>query len=228
MSKHISFDFWNTFGVPNPYYAKARNQYLYDSFGITPQEYKVVKSELDNVAKRDGVAYTPLQAVAQLLPYNRYQKVSCKDVVWKLEELFNEYPPTVSDEVKQSLVEIAKGGHTFGIISNTNFIGGNTLHNFITQIIAELEIDSLKDSEEPIDISSSFVGGIYSGLAGYSKPSSGIFIMYRNHFTILQPWMHIGDDKVCDGGAVSAVNAHVGIISSQAEILEYVKGFINE
>lgn len=228
MSKHISFDFWNTFGVPNPYYAKARNQYLYDNFGITSQEYKEVKAELDNVAKRDGVAYTPLQCVAQLLPYNRYREVSCKDVVSKLEELFNEYPPTVSDEVKQSLKQIALSGNTFGIISNTNFIGGKTLHNFVTQIIAEIEMDSIMDSHGHIEVSSSFVGAVYSGIAGYSKPSSGIFIMYRNGFNITQPWMHIGDDRVCDGGAVSAVGASASIISTQAEILEYVKGFINE
>lgn len=214
--KVVSFDFWNTFAIPNKEYANARTEYL-RRFGVTKEDYTRTKAHLDYYAETSGMAVTPEIAISMLFPYPtmelHYPLSNFSD---NLNELFAQFPPTIPDEVQESLYILAELNIPWGITSNTNFIPGRMLSQFI-----EYRVDSIENC----------CAMIFSDSVGHSKPSPIIFEKFMNtaedsHLVSnlkKRTILHIGDNNKTDLEGAKDYGFHAELIVTPKDILNIIK-----
>ncbi len=177
----ISFDFWNTIGLPNPLYRKYLNNFLIDNFGEESVDtYTDLKRKLNKIAEQTGectTAYNNCQNLIKILD-------SDMDTDYLLSFFQHAallHPPIIDD----SLFDVLnKMNQIYGITSNTDFICGDTLLQIINNRI------NLKSV-------------VFSDQFGKAKPHNDIFHQtYVNFSTIStinkSDVIHIGDSIPCD------------------------------
>jgi FMN phosphatase YigB (HAD superfamily) len=216
MIKAVSFDFWNTFAIPNPKYAEARTELL-ARFGISKHDYTRTKKYLDKWAEVDGMAITPLTALAMLFHnYTSFPPESLKDLQSELYKLFKKYSPTITDEVLESIDILNTKNIRWGITSNTNFIGGHIIADYITFYMG-LYPDVM----------------VFSDIIQYSKPSHHIF--NRFHLDLCDRFnsykrneiLHIGDSFECDYIGAKKFGFDAKLIETPQHILDTIKEINN-
>jgi FMN phosphatase YigB (HAD superfamily) len=223
MIKAVSFDFWNTFAIPNPEYAKARNEYLESNYGITKDDYKAVKNHLDYYAETNGLATTPLMAISMLFPFGKFEEIDLNEVYNDFLRMFNENPPTISNEVKESLLILDSKNMDWVITSNTNFIGGAHLARFIGRALGD-------------EYKVHWCGGTFSDVVGCSKPRPTIFETSRRRVrtstlhTEMKPSsiLHIGDNFECDYVGAKKYGFRSALIETPQDILNTIKEINND
>ncbi len=203
--KHISLDFWNTVGKPNPQFAQARADLLASRFHILGSEaraiYTKVKRDLDHRAETHGEAPSRGDNLSTL--FRAITKETGSDVLvdldptqlrhfenefaFELDSLFRRYPPTVDIGLIDTMRRINQRGITFSIGSNTNFITG-------AEIIQQIR-------------ALPFTFYIFSDVISVSKPDKLFYEHVANnaaHFSNVHysDIVHVGDNMICDGGAV--------------------------
>lgn len=215
MIRAVSFDFWNTFAIPNKDYAEARTHYL-ENFDISKEDYKKVKLHLDSYAETDGLAVTPQIALSMLFPKHKNLTISLADVEQSLIGLFKKYPPKISDEVQESLNILVADGIEWGITSNTNFISGKVLSEFIYGNITNKQAYGLVSEE-------------YSDIRRHSKPSPYMFSKVQNNFLLEgREILHIGDHPICDYAGALKYGFQAKLIETSQDILNCVKEINND
>lgn len=213
--KAVSFDFWNTLATPSKEYAKVRTDYL-EQLGITKGDYTKVKSHLDYYAEVDGLAVTPEIAIGMLMIQHGYRH-DVNLIKTDLYELFKENPPTIHDDVRLAINLLEQNGIPWGVTSNTNFISGKVLGEFL-----EYSLDSIDMCQVQT----------YSDLCGYSKPSKRIFLETYNGFLNRQVTgnmsrkdvLHIGDNGVTDYAGALDFGFSSKLIASPNDVYRDVAG----
>ena len=227
MIKHVSLDAWNTLLIPNPTFAKLRNEYLASICGISDHQMKIIydktKRFVDDAAEHNCKAYTTPQ-VYDLL-FTTYVQMSSNfvrnnhsfdidAVMTCVNELFIANPPTIPDDTIDTLNWLDKYQIEWGIISNTNFISGEILHKVIM-------------SEFP-EYSDQRIFAIYSDLVGMSKPALGMFDKLYQHkkerFEYVQKKhiVHIGDNITCDIIGAAQYGFTTALVTHPSELAEVI------
>lgn len=180
---NVSIDFWNCLGIPNPEYAKKRTALLkditFDQKNVADLYYQT-KKKIDQRVEKFGAAMTPEWCAGILCSELAFTLFDAKNLSAELQRLFNEYPPFISPHVIQLIVEMQESGHTFNLASNTNFIGGATIRNYLNELGLNFPM-------------------FFSDELGVSKPHASFFENLPKNS------IHIGDSVVCDyNGATEA------------------------
>jgi putative hydrolase of the HAD superfamily len=191
--KHISLDVWNTLLIPNKEFSKRRTEFLASYFDMPVElakiEFTATKHILDTMAMERGVSLPPFNVYVLL--FNRFNSDKFDEIPTvrnKILELFKQYPPEMIKETRDELSRIyIDGKYSLGIISNTNFVSGDVLHDTL------VEQSGVK-----------FESPVFSDLVGFAKPSKGIFNIHFQGLRRFKPELkkenvvHIGDSAVCD------------------------------
>lgn len=228
MIKHVSLDAWNTLLIPNPTFAKLRNEYLASICGISDHQMKIIydktKRFVDDAAEHNCKAYTTPQ-VYDLL-FTTYVQMSSNfvrnnhsfdidAVMTCVNELFIANPPTIPNDTIDTLNWLDKYQIEWGIISNTNFISGEILHKVIM-------------SEFP-EYSDQRIFALYSDLVGMSKPALGIFDKLYQHKKQQRPpiqkkhIVHIGDNITCDVIGAAQYGFTTALVNHPSELSDAIE-----
>lgn len=224
--KHISLDVWNTLCIPNLEFSKQRNEYIADEFKLeydfVKTAYDTIKQKADQAATEAGLAWSVVHMFQVLLAELKVADIytpDCLDIAERLAKnisiIYHALPPTIpTDAIETLAYAIEQRQVSISIGSNTNFISGYDVHKFI----------------ESMGIFPDFA--LYSDIIGYSKPhgffwSNLLFQAKDYHSFELEPHeiVHIGDNKVCDGGATRA-GMQAKIISHPNELSDAIKDFL--
>ena len=185
---HVSFDFWRTMAFSNPKFKEART-----SLFLSLNERMNTESVQDSFSKI-GIAYnkgmeadntivSPEVLYAKVLDDLKVDDELHKDVVNKCYDLFLKYPPVLDPELKSILEILRASGCSISITSNTAFIPGSLIRDFI-------------DDHLGSDI---FNFSFFSDAVKFAKPSFEIFDLmydYLSNDKILEKHniLHIGDN----------------------------------
>lgn len=213
--KHISLDFWNTVGKPNPVFAKHRTAYLSSLFGVSEDRakstYTTVKRQLDSEAETEGKSYPRefnIELLIAMFAGDPNDNRLVKKIGDDLDELFRRYPPTIDPEITRACMIAHSRGITLSIASNTNFIKGEEIS---------------KTMEIP------FTFELYSDVLEVSKPHPRFFDEISVHARFYnidarhQQIVHIGDHHICDGAATGfGMNFCLVENYNTAEVINYI------
>ena len=201
--KHLSLDFWNTLGQPNPAYAEARNKILADFYDTTPfvagQLYAQVKATVDRTHAAT-CAPLPIDICYALLSRAFGLAPDTGGPQYELEEAFAQHPPTMLPEAIEALKRIKASGVTISITSNTNFIRGAAIKTWV--FANKFEFDFCLFSDE----------------VGWAKPHQKMFgQLIEQSGREPKEIVHIGDSVECDvQGAERAGIRRVWVADPQA------------
>ncbi len=189
--RHISFDIWNTLIAPNPKFKQERIEYLSKELSLSQHEveyaYRNIKDGADLTAEIHGICYPSKILYEHLLSSLGRQDIDWWTVRQGIEEIFAKNPPHVLPEIIDSLRRLQEK-FTLSIASNTNFIRGEALNNVVL---------------EKWGIDWSFQ--VFSDKINRPKPHIDFWLsVIKLAGVVPSEILHIGDNKICDGGCVHA------------------------
>lgn len=191
-TRALTFDFWNTLARPNPHFAAARNNELHSFINGTRTVdeistiYKTLKAELDQRAEARGEGFSTLDCFGFLLTelkaadeYPQYGKVV--ELMDRIQTIAMTFPPIITDDTVRMLKRVQSENLNVAIISNTNFISGNTIRQILTSRGIRIHTT------------------VFSDECGFAKPTSEIFVNAMNQLSCsAEEFVHIGDSEICD------------------------------
>lgn len=192
--KAISFDFWGTLCVSNPAFKERQSELAHEFTGVDKKEWLAhkarLKKEIDNFVETTGSHPERKHYYKLLMP-----GLSCNgvdDFIKYSDRLFINFPPKLR-EPKTKIIEILRDqGVKSYISSNTVFIYGDVLKEFIYSNFGIIKMNC-KFSDE----------------VGCSKPAKEMF-----NFPIKPIW-HIGDNLITDGACENYGIKHYHINQEQ-------------
>ncbi len=143
--KHYSFDLWDTLIYSNPAFKEARTEYFYDNFNPNKKTHLEITvafrkiSELHNtVAETCGSGLTPAQMYAAVLhllenDMSSFTPITISRIKLATEKIFADHRPHIFDDVVDTLSMLKQRGATMSILSNTGYMDGTTLKNFLSK-----------------------------------------------------------------------------------------------
>lgn len=234
-----SFDLWNTLIKPNPEFGIARAKFIQKEwFNNTPEEVivkefrkaSILFNKINEITGIHTDAKTMIGYVLQKLDgeLKDINQDTIEDIEFKQKELFLKHPPLLYDENTLPTIKKIKRNAYIGIISNTGFIGGNTLRDALIKLTFP-----------------KFNFMIFSDEVKISKPNQDIFKIANKKYipTLLHTWFyqnptlsqlakgtspilyHIGDNEIADIQGANAVPGWEGfqINSNERTILDVLK-----
>ena len=225
--KHMSFDFWNTLAVPNLEFSAARSRVIGDYYDIPVEEakriYTSVKKFADTAAELTGFGTTRDNVMkllnAQMPKAKQLSQDDLDLMAGTFDDLFVAFPPTVPAELVEAMDELAARGITMNILSNTNFIEGQTLSEVVVH---------------PAFGPKFFAYEMYSNDWNCAKPSEDFFNgMLRNALCpkegILRAnIVHVGDNDITDIHGASVVDIKSLKVTSPHDLAVKLKELLNE
>lgn len=194
--KHFSFDFWNTIAFSNPKFKQVRTEYISN---LLNNEVGLIS--IDAAFHKIGLEYNLIQESGKnvISPIDLLEKVLiklCPSVSHidfqvlkrEIDKLFIDFPPFLDENFKRFLDYILATGKTCSITSNTAFIAGKEIKQFLSNENLLKKISFCNFSDE----------------VGYAKPSKKIYKhVYLNakslHSSLkVSEIIHIGDNKTTD------------------------------
>lgn len=190
----ISLDVWNTLISPNPNYAQARDA----MFRTLPFDFETIKAVYR--AHKDGADRAAEERGEGLSSAATYKKFALAidpsgDLIPRrlqraLEEEFIAWAPLIRDDVIEALRDVEKAGIHLSIGSNTNFIRGAILDH---AALSKMRVKWLFQ--------------VFSDVHEVSKPHPEFWNLVktkaRNRGIDPSEIVHVGDNKICDGGCES-------------------------
>jgi len=193
MIRAVSFDVWNTLINSNLTFSDERTKLICSMSGL---EYNVVRSTfknlkgwLDDQSERCGVGYNSAEIYEMLL--KELHQLGSSPLDWvllraEIERLFILHPPTIGTDVAGVLQTLDDKGLITGIGSNTNFVSGRIMLDFLESRLGW-----------------KFNFSVFSDIEEVAKPDQTFFKMIsRRSVTAPQQILHVGDNLICDGGCV--------------------------
>lgn len=195
---HFSLDVWNTIIKSNKTYSKLRNELVAERFNLIYEDAKrifgSVKKQLDHNSEAFGMGLDSVGVYFELaIAIAKFKGESTYEICMQMgnlegefQRLFVEHTPHIPEGTVETICQLQIEGHTFSIGSNTNFITGDLLNDFL--------ITS--------GICPSF--GIYSDLVGIAKPHPAFFERIKFAYTFefgkndAENIIHVGDNQICD------------------------------
>ena len=201
---HVSFDFWRTMAFSNPKFKEART-----SLFLSLNERINTESVQDSFSKI-GIAYNRgMEADNTILsPEVLYNQVlddlkvndELHKVVNTCYDLFLKYPPMLDPKLKSILEIIRLSGCSISITSNTAFIPGSLIRQFIDDQLG----------------SGIFNFSIFSDEVKFAKPNCEIFdLMYgylsKDKILDKRNILHIGDNFDTDvkGAKIFGISSYL-------------------
>jgi putative hydrolase of the HAD superfamily len=187
--KHISFDFWRTICFSNPVFKEKRSQLIK---GFTNKTSKQIDDTFFTIGKKYNFEMEKNNMIISARDLNKLA-FDCLGVPpKKQDEIFEEislnfkiYPPIINPNFKKLLFILSKKDLTYSITSNTAFISGLTIKEFIDK--SELE--------------GVFKFSLFSDLIHCAKPHFPIYqeVLYCLGENIKKTnVLHVGDNKLSD------------------------------
>lgn len=212
---HISLDFWNTLGHPNPQYEKYRNITIAAAFNTDRDRaataYRNVKNRMEAQAIRTGRVHDPDEIRLEFnRELNRFvQPDEFYTLMHRLRELFGLNPPVISRETMNCLRQLEKAGYTLNIASNTNFIiPGAALQVLLPPV---------------------FSFYLWSDKLGVCKPNSEFFnLIVRQADVPPHRILHVGDSYQCDNVPAVAAGMSTLQCGTQLPVEKILQNFIPE
>ncbi len=194
-TKVISLDFWRTIAKPNPRFNDERIKLLSKYFEVDKPTVKSIFFKVEKIAEKqidaNGQQFgfeDRIILMASFLGVDLYDFK--EDLYSELESLFLNFSPTLMEsELGSAMAEHHQNGLKFGLISNTGFIKGETLTNWLKSVHLLSYFDFL----------------VYSDEHGVGKPNSRLFdVFWKETKVQKENILHIGDNPICDyDGATS-------------------------
>lgn len=194
--KHYSFDFWNTIAYSNPEFKNKRaelflgfSKYIFSVSDVNAAFTKV-GAEYNHHQESGMELLSPLDLLNKILKELNHA-VSFSDLYElkiEIDSLFIKYPPELDKNFYSIIESIKYYGKTCSITSNTAFISGDVIRQFLTDA-------TLLDK---------FSFCLFSNEVGFGKPSSKMYeLLYQKAKAINPPLkkseiIHIGDDELAD------------------------------
>jgi putative hydrolase of the HAD superfamily len=185
---HVSFDFWRTLAFSNERFKTKRAQLIRENSNFNDIDIFAAFSEIggDYNLKME----TKNEIVSPLVLYGRvFEMLSIskefhRELYEETLSLFLKYPPILNKNCLKSLIHFRNTSISCSITSNTAFIPGKTILNFLTQS----------------GISENFKFCLFSDATGCSKPHDSMYqLVLDNAFvSSRKEILHIGDNQKSD------------------------------
>jgi FMN phosphatase YigB (HAD superfamily) len=194
--KHYSFDFWNTIAYSNSEFKKKRAELV---AGLIKNNFSI--SDVSEAFAKVGTTYNKQQesGLGILSPFNLLDKVlneltpsisyyDLNSLKFEIDSLFLKYPPHLDNNLNSIIERIQFHGKTCSITSNTAFISGDVIWQFLSDA-------KLLDN---------FSFTLFSNDVGFGKPSSKMYEHLYLKAKVIHPQLkksevlHIGDNEVAD------------------------------
>jgi len=218
MIKHYSFDLWLTIIKSNPTFKEERAKYFHKKYNPLKRSLAEIKDIIRNVDlccnstnEIVGKNIDALEMYCMVLyqignDLSDFSATKINEIYSDVAVIFFRYPPTLFDEnTLCTLSALHNQGSTLSILSNTGFIKGVTLKQFIQ--ISDLSQITFK-----------FM--LFSDEVGLSKPNPYFFDRIQHHLPIKvfkNHILHVGDNPNADGkGAQGAGIPHFIINNTQS------------
>ena len=206
---HISFDVWNTLVTANPSHATRRTKFLATCFdkeeAAVRNAYAEVKKWVNQQAIETGYAPSLSENIRLLMMRCNVQKDPGL-IAKAFEHVFENCKPVVLDTTVRLIHSLADDGFTLSIGSNSSFISGTTMHNFLESTFGCV-----------------FRFGIYSDLLGYAKPNEAFFNkIIKSCGVAADNILHVGDDAICDLQGARSAGMRGALVGRSEDIQEAV------
>jgi FMN phosphatase YigB (HAD superfamily) len=194
--KHFSFDFWNTIAYSNPEFKNKRAElvlgFIKNKFSVLAVNtaFAKVGAEYNSHQESGMELLSPLDLLNKILkeltPSVRY--CDLYDLKVAIDSLFLEYPPELDNNLYAFFERIQYYDKVCSITSNTAFISGDVIKQFLTDV-------KLLDK---------FSFCLFSNEVGYGKPSSNMYQLLYRKAKAINPLLrksqiiHIGDNELAD------------------------------
>lgn len=227
--KHMSFDFWNTLAVPNLEFSAARTRIIAEYYGIEELDakriYTSVKKFADTAAELTGFGTTRANVMKLLnaqMPKDKQLGEGDLDILsGVIDDLFITFPPTIPALVVDQMVKVQERGITMNILSNTNFIQGETL---LEHVII------------PAFGENFFAFQMYSDEWEMAKPHNEFFNAMVRHARMAvthanckrDQIIHIGDNEITDVYGASEVQINSIHVNSPHHLVDVLQDLLNE
>ena len=191
--EHFSFDFWNTIAFSNPKFKTERSKLMFKIF-----EGKVSEQRISEAFSTVGDEYNKsFEAGSGTLTIDKlYERVfhylgilkfeDIQEVQNQIFKLFLQYPPSIDPSFKTFLKSFDHKKVKLSITSNTTFIPGRVIEQFL--------------KNQNLDKYFSFL--LFSDTEMVAKPNIEIFNRLINRFEQIDksknPILHIGDNVGAD------------------------------
>lgn len=164
--QHVSFDFWNTLVRPNPLFKEKRAELIGTLFKNQFSKYEI-DSAFSKIGKKynehqqeGNAAIPPLDLLKSVLnEIKPDSNVNLIELFNQINSLFLAYPPFIEPSFYEIIDLINEKGKTCSITSNTAFISGSVITEYL----------------ENCNLLHHFSFTIFSDEFGFGKPSSKIF-----------------------------------------------------
>lgn len=203
--KHYSFDLWLTLIRSNPMFKEQRDAMFFDLYnptGIPLDKVRAIIAAHDvksnKLAESTGIHVPAEHIVGNILTELSYVPINIdviSMIVDSVQALFLKHPPMLySVDTRAVLEQLYDEGSTFSILSNTGFIKGTTIRQFL----AEINLDDI------------FADEFFSDELMLSKPNRRAFThVYntnpaRRTHLLNGELVHVGDNPIADGASVLA------------------------
>lgn len=220
--KHYSFDLWQTLIRSNLAFKKSRAEYMalhFNPLHLSEREVQTIISEIaamcDSVSECTEMSIHPIQMYSMLLFRLGFDKTNLTQmdmlsILNVMQARFLKDPPWVYDnDTRYVFRKLKQEGATISITSNTGFVPGSTLKQYLTDAGLAEWIDFYLFSDE----------------IGVSKPSRVIFnkmssiaqqcasLNGRGNWLQLDDIVHIGDNFKTDiqgarTAGITAIQVH--------------------
>lgn len=208
--KHFSFDFWNTIAFSNPKFKNERTRYFSKLF-LDKFEETEINRAFSEVGKRynrfietGGQTKTVnelYECVFQFLEVNPCKSI--EEIKTDVFEIFLNHPPLFSEECFTFLHSIDFKSASLSITSNTAFIPGKVIKEYL----------------KSINILNKFSFCLFSDEQMVAKPNSEMFNKLKEKINVEKNEflnvLHIGDNNIADCyGATQAGLSSFHLISN--------------
>lgn len=225
MSKHYSFDMWETLIRGNPEYKTMRmreiHKFVLIHGGIIADE-EMIREAFSRANKfADCINYSTGGSVSSeilysmvlidLLPEKRFlalKPLEINSLITKLDQLFIQYPPSIySESTIPVLEELHANDNLLTILSNTSFIKGRILNRVL-------------DNHGILHL---FNETYYSDEYNMTKPNPDFFsLMHMDSPYDMDEIIHIGDNPIADGEGATNYGIKSLIINSNSKTIKDV------
>lgn len=228
--KHVSFDFWNTLAVPNLEFSAARTRVIAEYYGIPEEDakriYTSVKNFSDTAAELTGFGTTRENVMkllnAQMPKDKRLDDENLEILSGVIDDLFAAFPPTIPERLVHLVKALRSRGVTVNILSNTNFIRGETLN----EVVLEPEFGE-----------NFFAFQMFSDEWDMAKPSEEFFVsMLRfarraaraGEGCMTYEVLHIGDNDITDISGGNGVAVQTLKVADPHDLTVKLEKLLNE
>jgi|TARA_B110001469_G_scaffold70611_1_gene67154 putative hydrolase of the HAD superfamily len=191
---HRSFDFWRTIAYSNPKFKLGRSKILIDNSNEIIDEKRVntvfceVGGAYNDEMESTNKIKTPFSLYKLVLDQLNVRESNWEGIYTQVNELFLMHPPIIGSQFKSILPYLKDNDGTNSITSNTAFVPGDVIKEFINN-------SSLKGL---------FNFMIFSDKAKTAKPNESIYHLMVSELKTMDVYsagmktVHIGDNYLTD------------------------------